>query len=118
MSLPAASSNPPPVAIYKSNTPPQDPEVSDVPINVDNNDDDRSNDNKDDGSGNKGRNSEETEEDAAFHRAAWEIMNRVGQRVGTVALEDHCFRSFFGAQIENLSHGVGHAGGGWPLQKK
>ena len=56
--------------------PPQDPEVSDVPI--DNNNDNASN--KDgcdnDGSGNKGCYGEETE-DAAFHCAAREIMNRV-----------------------------------------
>ena len=83
MSSPAASN---PAAIYESDTtPPQDPEVSVVP--VDDNDEDTSNDAEDDGSGNEGSDGEETEEDAAFHCAAREIMNRAGQRVGTAAMD-------------------------------
>ena len=83
-----AASNP--AAIYESNTPPQDPEVS--VVSVDEDDDDTSDDDEDDGSGNKGRkdegsNDEETEEDAAFHCAARDIMNRAGQRVGTAAVD-------------------------------
>ncbi len=74
-----------PAAIYESDTPPQDPEVSDIP--VDNNNDDTSKDDKDDGSGNGGSNGKETEEDAAFYRAAWEIMNRAGRRVGTAVID-------------------------------
>ena len=84
MSLPTASFDPPPAAIYESNTPPQYPEVSDLPIN--NEDDDTSNKDKDDGSGDKGSDVEETE-DVAFHCAAREIRNRAGQRVGTVAMD-------------------------------
>jgi hypothetical protein len=43
MSLPAVLN---PVAIYESNTPPHDPEVSDVPVDDDN--DDTSNNNEED----------------------------------------------------------------------
>ena len=85
MSSPASASIPPPTAIYENDTPPQDPEVS--VVSVDNDDDDTSNDDKDDGSGDEGSNSEETEEDTAFHRAAREIMNRAGRRVGTAAMD-------------------------------
>ena len=84
MSSPASASIPPPTAIYESDTPPQDPEVS--VISVDNNDDDTSNNDKDNGSGDDGSVSEEME-DADFHRAAQEIMNRAGQRVGMVAMD-------------------------------
>jgi hypothetical protein len=70
--------------------------VSDVSIN--NNDDDTSNDDEDDGSGDDGSNGKETE-DTAFHRAAREIMNRAGQTVGTAAMEDRRFRSFFGTRF-------------------
>ena len=97
MSSPASATIPPPAAIYESDTPSQDTEVSDV--SVDNDDDDTSDDDDDEGSGDDGSDGEETE-DAAFHRAAREIMNRAGQRVGTVAMEDRRFRSFFGAQFE------------------
>ena len=82
MSSPAASN---PAAIYESDTPPQDPEVSVVSVNDD--DDDTSNDDEDDGSGDEGSDNEETEEDAAFHRATRDIMNRAGQRVGTAAMD-------------------------------
>ena len=81
MSLPASSSIPPPAAIYECKTLPQDTEVSDVP--VDNNDDNTSDEDDDDdnnGSSTERSNNEETE-DAAFHRAAREIMNQAGQRV-------------------------------------
>ncbi len=57
MSSPAALN---PAAIYESNTPPQDPEVSVVPVN--DNDNDTSDDGEDDGSGDKGSNGEETED--------------------------------------------------------
>jgi len=97
MSSPASVTIPPLAAIYESDTPPQDTEVSDV--SVDNNDNDTSDDDKDEGSGDDGSDGEETE-DAAFHRATWEIMNRAGRRVGTAAMEDRRFRSFFGAQFE------------------
>ena len=73
MSLPASATIPPPTAIYESDTPSQDTEVSDV--SVDNDDDDTSDDDEDEGSGDDGSDGEETE-DAAFHRAAREIMNR------------------------------------------
>ncbi len=78
-----AASNP--AAIYESDTLPQDPEVSDVTVNDD--DDGTSNDDKDNGSGDEESEGEETEEDAAFHCAAWEIMNRTGQRVGTAVMD-------------------------------
>jgi hypothetical protein len=97
MSSPTSTSIPPPVAIYESDSPPQDTEVSDVFI--DNDDDDTRDDDDDNGGGNNGSDGKETE-DAAFHRAAREIMNRVGRRVGTAAMEDHRFRSFFGVRFE------------------
>ena len=97
MRLPASVTIPPPAAIYESDTPPQDTEVSDV--SVDNDNDDTSDNDKDNGSGDNGSNGKETE-DAAFHRAAREIMNRAGRRVGMAAMEDRRFRSFFGAQFE------------------
>ena len=97
MSSPVSATIPPPAAIYESDTPPQDTEVSDV--SVDNDDDDTSNGDKDEGSGDDGSDGEETE-DAAYHRAAREIMNRAGRRVGTAAMEDRRFRSFVGAQFE------------------
>ncbi len=75
MSSPASASIPPPTAIYESDTPPQDPEVSVVSIN--NDDNDTSNDDKDDRSGDNGSAGKETE-DVAFPRAAREIMNRAG----------------------------------------
>jgi hypothetical protein len=98
MSSPASATIPPPAAIYESDTPSQDTEVSDV--SIDNDDDDTSDDeDKDEGSGDNGSDGEETE-DAAFHRAAREIMNRAARRVGTAAMKDRRFRSFFGAQFE------------------
>jgi hypothetical protein len=75
MSSPASATIPPPAAIYESDTPPQDTEVSDV--SVGNYDNDTSNDNKDDGSGDEGSDGKETE-DTTLDRAAREIMNRVG----------------------------------------
>jgi hypothetical protein len=56
-------------------------------VSVDENNDDTSDDDEDDGSGDEGSDGEETEEDAAFHRAAGEIMNRAGQRVGTAVMD-------------------------------
>ncbi len=56
-------------------------------VSVDNDNDDMSNDDEDGGSGDEGSDGEETEEDAAFHRAAREIMNRAGQRVGTAVMD-------------------------------
>ena len=84
MSSPTSASIPPLASIYESDTPPQDPQVSVVA--VDNNDDDTSDNDEDNGSGDDGSVGEETE-DAAFHRAAREIMNRAGQRVGTAAMD-------------------------------
>ena len=81
MSSPASATIPPPAAIYESNTPSQDIEVSDV--SIDNDDDDTS-----DGD-NEG-------DDAVFFRAARDIMNRVGRKVGTAAREDRRFREYFG----------------------
>jgi len=97
MSSPASATIPPPAAIYESDTPSQDTEVSDV--SVDNDDDDTSDNDKDEGSGDDGSDGEETE-DTTFHHAAREIMNRAGRGVGTAAMEDRHFRSFFGAQFE------------------
>jgi len=97
MSSPASATIPPPAVIYESDTPSQNTEVSDV--SVDNDDNDTIDDDKDEGSGDDGSNGKETE-DAAFHCAAREIMNRAGRRVGTAAMEDRRFRSFFGAQFE------------------
>jgi hypothetical protein len=57
-----------------------------------------SDDDEDDGSGDDGSDGKETE-DTAFHRATREIMNRAGQ-IGTAAMEDRRFRSFFGARFE------------------
>ena len=82
MSSPAALN---PAAIYESGTPPQDPEVS--VVFVDDNDDDTSDEDEDDGSGDEGSDGKETEKDAAFHRAARDIMNRVGRRIGTAAMD-------------------------------
>ena len=84
MSSPTSASIPPPTSIYESDTPPQDPEVS--VVSVDNDDDDTSNDDEDDRSGDDGSVGKETE-DAAFHRAAREIIIRVGQWVGTAVMD-------------------------------
>ena len=73
MSSPASATIPPPAAIYESDTPSQDTEVSDVSVDNDNND--TSDGDEDEGSGDDGSDGKETE-DAAFHRAAWEIMNQ------------------------------------------
>jgi hypothetical protein len=97
MSSPASATIPPPAVIYESDTPPQDTEVSDV--SVGNDDDNTSDDDEDGRSGDKGSNGKETE-DTAFDRAAREIMNRAGRRVGTAAMEDRRFRSFFGARFD------------------
>ena len=56
-------------------------------VPVDDDDDDTSDDEEDNGSGDEGSDGEETEEDATFHRAAREIMNRAGRRVGTAAMD-------------------------------
>ncbi len=87
MSSPASATIPPPAAIYESNTPSQDTKVSDVSIDNDNND--TSNINKDEGSGDDGSNGKETE-DAAFHRAAREIMcvTETPVRVGRLQSRD------------------------------
>jgi hypothetical protein len=84
MSAPASASIPPPADIYESDTPPQDPEVSVVSVN--NDDDDTSGNNEDKGSGDNGSVGKETE-DSAFNRAAQDIMNRAGRRVGTAAMD-------------------------------
>ncbi len=98
MSSPASATIPPPAAIYGSDFPPQDTEVSDV--SVGNGDDDTSEDDEDDRSSNEGSDGKETE-DAAFDRAAREIMNRAGRRVGTAAIEDRRFRSFLGRGLKS-----------------
>ena len=82
MSLPASATIPPPAAIYESDTPSQDTEVSDV--SIDNDNDDTSDNYEDEGSGDDGSDGEETE-DAAFHRAAREIMNRAGRTASASA---------------------------------
>jgi hypothetical protein len=97
MSSPASASISPPAAIYESNTPPQDTEVSDV--SIDNGNDGTSDNDEDDRSSNKGSAGKETE-DASFYCAAQEIMNQAGQRVGTAAMEDRLFHSFFGVRFE------------------
>ena len=56
-------------------------------VSVDDNNDDTSDDDEDGGSGDEGSDGKETEEDAAFHRATREIMNRAGQRVGTAVMD-------------------------------
>jgi hypothetical protein len=56
-------------------------------VSVDDDNDNTSNDDEDRGSGNEGSDGEETEENATFHRAAREIMNRAGRRVGTAAMD-------------------------------
>ncbi len=56
-------------------------------VSVDDNNDDTSDDDEDGGSGDEGSDGEEMEEDAAFHRAAREIMNRAGRRVGTAVMD-------------------------------
>ena len=68
MSLPAASSVPPLAAIYESDAPSQDPDVSDVPVDANN--DNTSDKDEVNWSGDKRNNGEEMEEDAVFHRAA------------------------------------------------
>jgi hypothetical protein len=98
MSASAASSAPPPAAVNDSNVPPaQDQElVSDFPIpvdEVDGNDDMLTDDN---GSSDEG---DETD-DAVFFRAARDIMNRTARNVGSAAMEDCRFRSFFGARYD------------------
>ncbi len=46
-------------------------------------------------------NNEDEERDAGvFFWAAWEIMNRLNKKIGTAAMEDQQFRSFFGARNE------------------
>ncbi len=59
--------------------------MSVVSVNDDN--DDTSNDDEDGGSGDEGSNGEETEKDAAFHRATREIVNRADRRVGTAVMD-------------------------------
>ena len=54
-------------------------------------DDNTSNDDNDDTATTKGG------DDAVFFRAARDIMNRVGRKVGTAAREDRRFREHFGA---------------------
>ena len=76
-SSPSSATIPSLAAIYGSDTPPQDTEVSDV--SVGNDDDDTSDDDEDNGSGDEGSDDEETE-DAAFDCATQEIMNRAGRR--------------------------------------
>ena len=68
-------------------------EVSDVvdddtTVVDDNDDDDKSNDTSD---------VDDEGDDAMFFRAARDIMNRVGRKVGTAAREDRRFREHFGA---------------------
>ena len=73
--------------------------MSDVSIEDDNDNTSNKDGCDNDGSSSEGSNGKETE-DAAFHRAAWEIMNRAGQRVGTAATENCCFCSFFGVRFK------------------
>ena len=96
MSASAASSAPPPAAIYDSDGPPaQDQElVSVFPVPVDDIDGNDATD--DNGSGDEG---DETE-DAVFFRAARDIMNRTARNIGSAAMEDRRFRSFFGARYD------------------
>ncbi len=69
-------------------------QVSDLVHNTTNDDNDNVSDN--DASDN-----EDKEMDAVvFFWAAWEILNRSNKKIGTVAMEDRWFRSFFGARNE------------------
>jgi hypothetical protein len=91
----SASATPPAATVYDIEGSPTMSEVSDVveddttvvdyDTSDDDDDDDTSNDDDDGG------------DDAVFFRAARDIMNRVGQKVGTGASEDRRFCEHFGA---------------------
>ena len=87
----SASAAHPAAAIYSSDDSPTMGEVSDA---VDDDttvvDDNMSDDDDDDTS------EDDWGDDAVFFRAAWDIMNRVGQKVGTAAREDRRFCEHFG----------------------
>ncbi len=79
--------------IYPSEVSPTMGEVSDV---VDDDSDD--NDTNDDETSDAG--DEGVSDDAVFSCAARDIMNRVGRKVGSAAVEDRRFREHFGAPFE------------------
>ena len=88
----SASAAPQAAAIHDEESPTMG-EVSDAVdddttvVDDDTSDDDDDDDTSDDEGG----------DDAVFFRAARDIMNRVGRKVGTAAREDRCFREHFGA---------------------
>jgi hypothetical protein len=95
----SASAAPPAAAAYNIEGSPTMSEVSDVVeddttvVDNDTSDDDDDDDNDDDTS----NNDDNGGDDAVFFCAARDIMNRVGQKVGTTAREDRRFREHFGA---------------------
>jgi hypothetical protein len=90
----SASTAPPAAAVYDIEGSPRMSEVRDV-VEDDTTvvDDDTSNDGNDDDTSNDNDNGGD---DAVFFCAARDIMNRVGQKVGTAAREDRRFRKHFG----------------------
>jgi hypothetical protein len=81
--------------IYASKVSPAMGEVSDV---VDDDTTDIDDDTNDDETSNA--DDEGVSDDAVFSRAARDIMNRVGRKVGLAAVEDRRFREHFGAPFE------------------
>ena len=81
--------------IYANEVSPTMGEVSDVVDDDDTTvvDDDTNNDNSSD-------NGDGGSDDAVFSCAARDIMNRVGRKVGSAAVEDRRFREHFGAPFE------------------
>ncbi len=91
----SASATPPAAAAYNIEGSPTMSEVSDV-VEDDTTvvDDDTSNDNEDDDTSD---NNDDRGDDTVFFRAARDIMNRVGRKVGRAAREDRHFHEYFGA---------------------
>ena len=87
MSASATSSATPPASIYNSNDS-QGDNVSDVIISNDDGDDDN----------NESKGENDKMEDAMFFCPTQPIINNAGWKKGMAAMEDHCFRSFFGAK--------------------
>jgi hypothetical protein len=94
MSASAASSAAPAADIYNSKD--DDPTIGVVSDVVDNTTSDSDGTSDDDETSNK----DEKTEDSMFLRAARDIMNRTGQKVGMAAMEDHRFCSLFGAHFQ------------------
>jgi hypothetical protein len=91
----SASAAPPAAAAYDIEGRPTMSEVSGVVeddttvVNDDTSDDDNSDDTSDD--------DDDGGDDTVFFRAARDIMNRVGRKIGTAARENRRFREHFGA---------------------